>query len=223
MSKNKKIKVTKKDLIEAERKKLIEEEEEKQREKEKKKEEEKEAFKQRRAEWKKQELKKKLESIELKKKNARKKELLERKRKMQKIRDEKEMEEFKKEAFLESKPDEAELISISAERIKFREKKIKNNIRVLKIINKIERILFDVDHQYVYMLIMSKTVKYIVNNIKEEIVDVGPLDFLHDYIYSLPEKNPREKRDYIETLANYLLENANDIVSKLDCQFNEFI
>lgn len=222
MSKNKKSKVTKEDLREEERKKLIEEEKEKQREKEKIEKEEKEEFMKRKKEWKKQELKKKIELIKTRKIKEEKKEKLEKKKMRQKLYNEKELEDFKKVAFIETKPDEIKLISISAERIKYRENKIKKNLIALKILNKIEQMLFGEIHKNPYKSLTANTVKHIITNIKEETNDVGPLDVLHDYIYSLQPKSYTDKLDYLDILSKYLQGDKYDIINKLDSYFYNF-
>lgn len=211
---NKKIKVTKKDLENEEKKKLIEEEElKKQKEKELELEKEKE-FHKKKIEWKKKELQKKSEIIEIRKKHEKRRKQIIKRKELEKEKKVKELEQLKKNEFMEIKKDEVELISISSERIKFREEKIQKNIVVLKIINSIEKMLFTIHHQYVYMSVVSKTVRYILNNIKEDCIDIGPLDFLHDFIYSLPHKNFKEKKDYMEEVVIYLLNSDIDTVNK---------
>ena len=239
---SKKIKITKEELEQNRIDDLIREKEE-EREKEREIELEKiEEFKKRKEEWKKNELRKKQEMEEMKKNEQKKMELLEQKRinveerlekerlekeRLEKERLEKERlekERLENDALINIGNTGANLRSIRSERIKERKRIIKNNIHNMHIIFSLEDMICNMNHQPIYMLLLSDTIRCIINNLKEELyINVGPLESLYEYVYCVPQKNNKQKIDYIESVARFLIEQRNDKLSSiLDLNLHSF-
>ncbi len=218
----KKVKLTKEDLENEKRNKLLQEKKKQEEEKQKQKEFEEEELKKKKELWKKNELKKSLEKLKFKRIEHKKQEL-HRKRRLKEesdklleievMRGERKEREEKKERRAREVP---RYISIKSERIKHRKVNIELNKKILEIIVILEKIVLDNKHQHIYKSILSDTVRCVINNVKDETsMDIGPLDMLYKYVYSVPQKNPRDKVEYVESLSNFLLDQNMELIDLL--------